>query len=194
MQISIKHNFPEVARQLKTLQREVGEKALASAVNKTLRQARTGMTRAITQEFAVKAKVVRESLNVRLASRKAGLFAIEGTLESPSKRGRARNLIHFAARQGLKGVTFKVKRKGPRKLIPGAFIAKRGNKYGGVVFIRQGKKRLPIEARQTIDTAQMFNTRRIKRVVINSMQDKFPATFENEARFYLARFNSGSTR
>lgn len=52
-------------------------------------------------------------------------------------------------------MTFKIKRNGPRKLIPGAFLINDGK----TVMIRVGKQRLPIKALQTINVAQMFNTR-----------------------------------
>lgn len=188
--ISIKDNFPDVQRQLDELQRDVAEQALARAVNRTLDQGKTRMVRAITGEFNVKAGMVRESLRVKGASRKAGRFGIEGYLESPSKAGRSRNLIHFAAKQTREGVQVKVRRGGPAKLIKGAFIANKGNRYGGTVFQREGKDRLPIKALQTIDVAQMFNARRIRDAVVQVMRDRFPDVFQREARFYLARFNA----
>ena len=59
MQISIKTNFPDVQRKLNALQADIRAKALASAVNKSVEQARTQMIREITSEFAVKASYVR---------------------------------------------------------------------------------------------------------------------------------------
>jgi hypothetical protein len=188
--IVVKHNFPEVQRMLDQLQRDVAEQAMARAINRTLDQAKTRMIRAITAEFNIKASVVRESLRVRGASRKVGLYRIEGFLESPSQRGRSRNLIHFAAKQTSVGVQVQIKRVGPKKVIPHAFIARKDNQYGGTVFIRSGKSRLPIEAVQTIDVGQMFNARRVNDLVVAFMQDKFLEVFEREARFYTDRFNA----
>lgn len=189
MKFTVKHNFPEVQRQLDQLREDVARRALSSAVNKTLAQAKTRMIRAITAEFNIKAGAVRESLRVSNASARFGSYAITGFLESPSKRGRSRNLIHFGAKQTPQGVSVKIKRDGPRKVIRGAFIALKDNQYGGTVFIRKGKARLPIEAKQTIDVAQMFNTKRINAAVVAMMKDKFPQVFANEAKFYLDRFN-----
>jgi hypothetical protein len=188
--IVVKHNFPEVQRQLDQLQREVAEQAMVRAINGTLNQAKTRMVRAITAEFNIKASAVRESLRVRGASRKVGLYQVEGFLESPSKRGRSRNLIHFGAKQTATGVQVQIKRVGPKKIIRGAFIAKKDNKYGGVVFMRTGKSRLPIEAKQTIDVGQMFNTKRVNELVVRFMQDKFTEVFTREAKFYTDRFNA----
>jgi hypothetical protein len=188
--IVVKHNFPEVQRMLDELQRDVALQATTRAINRTLDQGKTRMIRAITAEYNIKASAVRESLRVRGASRKAGLYAIEGFLESPSKAGRSRNLIHFGAKQTSTGVQVQIKRVGPKKIIRGAFIAKKDNQYGGVVFIRSGRSRLPIETKQTIDVGQMFNAKRVNELVVRFMQDKFPEVFEREAKFYTDRFNA----
>lgn len=188
--ISIKTNFPDVMRQVSQLQREVAEQALARAVNRTLDQGKTRMVKAITSEFAVKASIVRESLRVRGASRRAGVFRIEGWLESPAHRGRSRNLIHFSARQTREGVSVQIRRGAGRKVIKGAFIANRSNSAGGTVFMREGDKRLPIKALQTIGVPQMFNARRIKETVVAVMRDKFPEVFAREVKYYLGRFNA----
>ena len=42
----------------------------------------------------------------------------------------------------------------------------------------------------TIDVPSMFNTKRLNKVVVQKMLDKFPEVFEREARFYVARFNA----
>jgi hypothetical protein len=189
LKFTVKHNFPEVQRQLERLHKDVSEPALVRTVNGLLRQGKTRMQRAIVAEFNVKPAIVRESLKVKLASRGGGLFTISGFLESPSKKGRSRNLIHFGARQTKRGVSVKVKRTGPRKLIPGAFIIHKDNQYGGTVMIRRGKARLPIDSRQTIDVAQMFNTKRVNELVVRFMEAKFPEVFAREAKFYLDRFN-----
>jgi len=49
MKLSIETNFKDVARQLKTLQADIASKATASALNKTVAQAKTAMGREITR-------------------------------------------------------------------------------------------------------------------------------------------------
>lgn len=200
MQLTVKTNFPSVQRSLDRLQKGVREQALASAVNKTIDQARTAMVREITGEFNVKAAYVRERLRVRRASAKAGL-RIEGALMGgKSDRRRSANIIAFVesvvslaegrrrAKAGTQNQLYvKVKRNGPKKPLKGAFI---GNK-GRTVFERVGNSRLPIKPVQVIDVAQMFNTKRINAKVVRLMQTKFPEVFAREARFYTDRFNRG---
>lgn len=189
MKLSITTNFPDVQRQIEAMKDGIARQATASAVNKVVAQAKTAMGREIRAEFNISAAKVNESLRVTRATAKGGLVDIEAALESPRRRGRSLNLINFSARQTAKGVTFKIKRNGPRKLIPGAFIANDGR----TVFIRVGKRRLPIKALQTVDVASMFNTRRVNTKVLQMIEAKFPDIFANEARFFTNRFNGSTT-
>lgn len=184
MQISVKTNFPDVQRKVSTLHDDVRAKALTSAVNKTMDQARTQMVREVTGEYAVKAKYVRDRLRLKRASFKQGAFNIEASLSGTGKR--SANVIAFGARQVRKGVSVKIKKAGARQIITGAFI---GNK-GRTVFKRVGAKRLPIKAVATIDVPQMFNQKRINAAVVTAIKARFPTIFEREANFYVARFNA----
>lgn len=187
MQITIKTNFPDVQRQLDALQQDVAQQATARALNRTIEQAKTSMSREIRAEFVLPASTVNQSLFIGRASVKGGRFQMEASLSSISQRGkRSLNLAHFQARQTARGVTFKIKRNGPRQLIPGAFLINEGK----TVMIREGKKRLPIKALQTIDVGQMFNTKRINARVLALINDRFPVIFEREAKFYTDRFNA----
>ena len=186
MKLSISTNFPDVQRELDRLQKDVGAQATARAINRTMEQAKTAMSREIRGEFNISASKVNQSLRITRASFRDGLYRITAALESPTKRGRSLNLINFAARQTAKGVTVNIKRGGGRKLLAGAFIANEGR----TVFRRVGKARLPIQALQTIDVAQMFNTQRINSKVVSFMQSKFPEIFAREAKFYTDRFNA----
>ena len=187
MQIKIQTNFPAVAKQLENLRKDIADKAVASALNKTVALAKTAMSREIRGEFNINASTVNQSLKVQRASAAKGRFQLSAALSSVSRPGRrSLNLARFSARQTRKGVTFKVKRSGPRQLIPGAFLINGGN----TVMIRQGKSRLPIKALQTIDVAQMFNTKRINAKVVQLIEARFPALFANDVRFFTAKFNA----
>lgn len=187
MQIKIQNNFPEVARQLANLQKDIADKAVASALNKTTSLARTAMSREIRREFNISAGTVNQSLKIQRASAARGRFQLSAALSSISRPGRrSLNLARFSARQTRKGVTFKVKRNGARQLIPGSFLINGGN----TVMIREGKTRLPIKALQTIDVAQMFNTQRINNKVVQLIEARFPGLFANDVRFFTAKFNA----
>lgn len=200
MQFNIKTNFPEVQRALDRLQADVGGKAMASALNKTIAIARTQMTREIPAEFNVSAGYVRQRLRVTRARGGAGKLVLRAELAASNRKGRSANIIAFVersttlaegrkrAKAGTRGQLFvKIKRGGSKKSLgPRAFI---GNK-GRTVFQRVGKERLPIKGMQTIDVAQMFNTRRINGRVVAVIKQRFSDIFDNEAKFFTARFNS----
>lgn len=217
MLISISTNFTDVQRRLDQLHEGVRGTALASAINKTLEQAKTAMIRGITSEFEVKASYVRERLRVVRASKKGGLFSIEGSLRGGSDRKRSANIIAFVERSvtlaqarkrrrdGTLGQLFvKIKKAGGKKVVrgkygQGAFIGNKGRtvfervpgtKMGGRKWGgKHGEQIVPV---QVIDVGQMFNARRINSVVVASMKAKFPAIFEREARFFTNRFNRGT--
>jgi len=197
MKLSISHNFPDVQKALDRLHKDVATRALASAVNKTVAQAKTQMGREITAEFNVSAAYVRQRLRIRRAAFRQGRFGIEAALIGGDGIKRSANIIRFVekkvslaegrrrAKAGTQKQLFvKVKRKGGTKPLEGAFI---GNK-GRTVFIRTGSKRLPIKPVQVIDVGQMFNTRRINAKVVSTMRSKFPEVFAREARFYLSKW------
>lgn len=199
MELSLKTNFPDVMADVRALPGDVGAKALASAVNKGLDQARTAMSREIRAEFNITADKVNAALRVQGATYKGGIYQIVGWLESPTKRGRSINVIAFSARQTSRGVTVKIKKQGGRQLLAGAFIGNQGRTVftrmpGTVMGSRSNSKgklhREQIKAVQTIDVAQMFNTRRINGKIVQLLEGKLPQLYDHEAKFYLDRFNS----
>lgn len=186
--ISIRHNFPEVARKLTLLADDIGNKALVRALNKTIDQGKTEMARGISKEFRISVGTAKDRLSVTRASSKAGTLRFEAKLEATKRgQGRSMNLIAFKTsdakqtRKGMTQVKFQVKRSGGRKTITGAFV---GNK-GRTMFIRTGKERLPIKALNTIDIPQMFNARRINDVVRQVMLSRFRSNFDRELRVVL---------
>lgn len=198
MQLTISTNFPAIQKQLEQMRSDIAEKAAARAVNRTIEQAKTDMSREIRQEFVLTADEVRQQLRIRRAGFKGGRFTIEAALIGGRPKGRSLNVIRFIERKvtraegkrrkkaGTQEQLFvQIKRAGGKKALgPRAFI---GNK-GRTVFERVGKGRLPIKPIRTIDVAQMFNTRRVNEVVVRKMREKFPVIFAREAAFYLRKF------
>lgn len=196
--ISIRHNFPEIAAKLDRLGNDIGDKAVTRALNTTVRQGQTQMARQISREFKVPVGKAKERLVIHRAYYKRGVYHFQAKLEATRRgRGRSMNLIHFVenkttlaegrkrAKKGtLNQVHFQIKRTGGKKVIPGAFIANRGR----TVFIRTGKKRLPIRAVNTIDIPQMFNAKRIHGAVGATIIAKFPQNFRRELRAVLGGF------
>lgn len=205
MQIDIRDNFPAVRAQLKKLSADIQQRAIARAINRTTESARTQMVRGITSEFAVKASEVREQISIRRAREgSAGLLLTASLSAFGRRRGkRSRNVILFSAKQTaisrrrVGGVTVRIKKRGGRKLIPGAFIGNQGrtvfqrvpnttitsrSRYAGTKHAEQ------IKGVETIDVPQMFNTRRINAKVIAHIRERFPEILKREVDFYAGRF------
>lgn len=206
--LSIKTNFPDVERSLRGLEEDIRRKATASALNKTVDQARVQMQRQIASEFNVSVAYVRERLKVRRAFA-AGQLVLSAELDATRRgKGRSANIIAFVenkvtladARRRAKDGTLRVLRvkvkRGQSKQLPGAFIANKGR----TVFKREPGTKMKsreygkqhgeqIEPVQTIDVGQMFNTTRINQAVLRYVQANLRRIFEREAAFFAGRFN-----
>lgn len=192
--INVKANVKPTVDYLNRIAKSLGDKAITSALNKTIAQVRTQMIRGITKEYVIKAADVRERLQLRRASR-TGMRFTATLIGNPAGRAkRAMNIIRFLERSTslaqarkrrkagtLSSLYFKIRRAGGKQTIQGAFVANNGR----TVFRRIGKARLPIEAVQTIGVPQMFNAKKVQIPVQRWITSNFPRIFEREARYYL---------
>ena len=205
--LNVRTNFPAVINQLKEVSEQLGNKVVVRALNATVTQGKSTMARKISSEFRVSTAQAKYRLDIRKATSKAGAVRFEAVLSASNKnnKGRSMNMIAFAERsitlaqsrkrikageggaQTLRNggvvtkalqLRFQIKRGGVKKVIKGAFI---GNK-GRTMFIRTGKGRLPIQALNTIDIPQMFNTKRINEVVRDELLKNFEKNFNREMR------------
>lgn len=205
--ISIKTDFADVQKRLKQLHTDIGNKAMASALNKTVAIAKTDMSKEIRQEFKVSASYVRERLAIVKATTRRGL-SLTAALRGTGKR--SANVIAFLeksislaqSRKRRKGGTLnqlrvQIKKHGGKKIIPGAFLGNRGRtvfkrmpgttmqsraKYAGTKHAQQ------ITGVSTVDVRQMFNTRRINARVIKTIHKRFPEIFDREAAYFTRKF------
>lgn len=191
--ISIHHNFPDVAAALGRLSVNVGNKAVARALNTTTSQGLTAMARAISGEYRVTVAQAKERLNIRRATTKGGGLRLEAALLATRRgKGRGMNLINFVTRipqrtkRGkLAQLKFQIKRAGGAKTIKGAFVATNRKTGGRAVFVREGTARMPIRTLTTIDIPQMFNTKRINGAIRTVMLRRFDINFKRELRAVL---------
>ena len=193
--INVKADVKPAVDYLNRIAKGIGDKALTSALNKTVAQARTQMIRGITSEYAISAATVRERLQLQRASR-TGMQFTATLIGNPAGRAkRAMNVIRFIeksvslaqARKRRKAGTlgalrFKIRRAGGLQTIAGAFIANNGR----TVFRRTGKARLPIEAVSTIGVPQMFNAKKVQIPVQRWITENFPRIFDRETRYFLS--------
>lgn len=198
IRMNVRSNFPDVAKAMRALPEKVANQAMVRALNRTVEQGRPEMARQISSEFVISVSAAKARLAIQRASARGSDLRFEATLEATAKgKGRSMNVIAFLekkvtlaeARRRAKNGTlsqlrFKFRRKGSMKTINGAFV---GNK-GRTIFRRTGNARTPIEAVNTIDVPQMFNTRRLNEVVRKVMLAKFQEIFAREARYALSQW------
>jgi hypothetical protein len=199
--MSMRTNFPAVARQMDKLPDEIANKAMARALNKTVEQGRAEMARTISSEFRVGVGQAKARLDIERARFK-GQLRLYAVLEATRPGGlydndtRGMNLIHFVSggipkrpkRGKMRQLGLQIKRDGGRKIIRGAFVATNKKTGGTAVFIREGNERMPIKTLTTIDIPQMFNTKRINEVIRKTMQKRFEANFDRELKAVLQGF------
>jgi hypothetical protein len=186
MKIQIQTNFPDIAKALDAMSNNLATRVSLRAVNDMAAQAKTRMSKAITDEFNITATKVKSKLWVTKANFRDGRFRISAELlGSVGNKRNAINVIAFSAKQAKTGVSVRIKKAGGRKIIKGAFIANKGR----TVFERVGPNRKPIKPVNTIDVAQMFTARKTNGDVVRFINSKFPEIFNRQLAFALSQFN-----
>lgn len=109
-------DMAEVRKALARLDGSEANKAMARGINKTMTGVRTDGVKIIKDHYVLTASAIRKSWNIR----KALFRDPHGVVSS---KGTFIRLKEFGARQTQTGVSVKVLRKGPRKVVKHAFFA-----------------------------------------------------------------------
>lgn len=139
------------------------DRAFIRAANRSIKSGRTLMTRLIAADTGLKSKDVRDAISLREAT---------GPNPIASIRARAKRipLIKFGAKGPMpsrgrgRGVSYRL--KGSKGRIEHAFLAKTRRQADGSggehlgVFVRAGKKRLPIKEKFGPSIGQVFSKHR----------------------------------
>lgn len=125
--IDVRSNISDVLAGLDRCKRDVLEKAIPRALNRTAEMARTEASRSMRGEgYSFSSTEIKDAITVLRAS--------TGRLVSTLKvRRKTKSLMDFSPRESKAGVTVKV--LGQRKLIKGAFIAQLRNGTRGVYIV-----------------------------------------------------------
>ena len=123
-------------------------KETAIATKNTAKAHRREISKNVRQFVAMTNKAVLRAVTVEPGNRAntASRIHIEKT-ERPS-------LKEFKARQTKKGVSYKIRKGGKRKLIQSAFLGK--GRLNGHVYIRRTKARLPVRKLYGVSVAAVF--------------------------------------
>ena len=108
-----------VTKMLRVLVSEDSKKALVRGLNKTMTGVRTDGVKILKDRYALTATAIRDSFKIK----KAAFSDPHGVV---STKGTFIRLMKFGARQTPTGVSVKVLRASPRKIIKHAFFAKLG--------------------------------------------------------------------
>jgi len=196
--VTVRFNIDDLRGKLNAIKDGLGDRAVVSALNKTVNQSKTRMSEAIRADYNISASLVRERLRIRKATKNGFATFTALLIGNPETGGgkRSMNLIHFMerkvtlaeGRRRLKAGTraelhFKVRKAGGKDMLPGAFVGNQGR----TVFIRTGKSRLPIKAVRTIGVPQMFSTKKNIRNIMDWIKVKFPTIMEHEATYFLSK-------
>lgn len=198
--VDIRSDVARLTRNLEAFEREAIPKALSRSLNRTAEQARTQASREIRTHYYVSARAISRAIKIIRAREREPTAAVEGT-------GPPLPLVAFGARPTKRGVSVAVKR-GHRKLIRGAFIARmksghlgvfgRGEYVGGKFIprlkrLRRGGNDLPITELKTIGVPVAMRSRAVLRAVEAKIRQVFPSILERELRFYISRLGPSST-
>jgi hypothetical protein len=183
----------DLKKQFSRLDEKSIARAQAWAINRTLGNAMTSITKAIGKEYNIKAKDIKKAM-VKVNAKPStpwGLIKVSG---------RTLPLIAFKPRQTKKGVSVQIL-KGKRAVIPGAFITTMSTGHTGVYakgkYKRKGgsfqfrKKRinkaprttrsgivaypdLNITELQSVSIPQAFANDVIQKVVAKELAEKYP--------------------
>ena len=149
MKITIDSNCSAIVLDLKNYAAEI-PKAMVRAMNRAIESGRTAMVREIARDTRLKSKVVRDAITLK----KATITQPAASISAPLKR---LPLAAFGARQVGRGVSVDTgPGGGGRHVVRGAFLAEMGSGHRGV-FVRAGKKRLPIRELPGVSIGHVFN-------------------------------------
>lgn len=211
LNIKVEHNFGEVAKAFGRLQQDLQRQALPRAMQRMLELARTEARRQISAAYNLPAATIRQRLKItRARPGPHGLTAELYVADRAGRAGRSLNVVRFlvgrpASAKGAKTTKAKARRvlkagakaklkvqikRGSIKPSQRGFL---GN-AGRTVFQRKGKDRYPIEAVQTIDVGQMFNTRRVLDQVVAFIEQRWLEVLEREVGYVMNRFKRYAPR
>jgi hypothetical protein len=173
-------------RALATIEKGV-PRALSAAMNRTVRQGRTEVSRQtraiylITQAKLYATLTIKNAgagdLSAEIRSRHSGMLPLYDFKVSPKRPGGRRRPVHASVKKSGGGTLGR------------AFIADMGGHTG--VFARTTSSRLPVRELRTISAPIMVGQPEVAEPAIETMQEVFARRMDHEASRLLASGHSG---
>lgn len=180
IQLSMQSNIREAIAHIDALSAAVQDKATLRAINRTVDAVATEANREIRKVYRIKARDVSRAITKQRAHKRQAVMTGAVII-----RGRGLNLIDFGARQNRRGVAVRVLVSGPRKTIPGAFIATNTRTGFRGVFRRVGRERYPIVNLRSVSLPQAVRNKVVQSAIRKAADATFLKTF-NQQLAYLA--------
>ena len=162
------------------------KKAEPRALNKTGKMARTEQSKEIRKTYNITAKRLNEELEKVSGPNRATVSKPRAIIRVKKLTKRNPGLQHYGAKQLKKGVSYRIRKDKGRQTLPHAFTATMSRGAVGV-FVRIGKKRLPIIRKTGPSVFQMMERVGIGPIK-RSVKDNFPRLFSHEYKRELVRF------
>lgn len=178
MDVSVTGNVKDVINSLNSLERHTIPKAVVRSLNRTASSVHTQSNRRIAKLMGTQVGTVKRRVAVIKATTSRWIASLKAT-------GRPFRLVHFKARQTKQGVTAAA--WGKRKVYKHTFLAtvKAGDAGVQGVFVRQGKKRLPIKQLWGPSVPGTFRQPEVQEL----MRDVTNTQFDKELRRNLDFYN-----
>ncbi len=180
VEIQVYYDVRELSVWLSRANMPALQRAVGSALNRTIAQVKTQASRSVRNEIKLKTKDINNRLMVvRANSSKGALTQMQAIMRVS---GKPVPLISYGAKQTKQGVVVHVKNN--RTVLKHAFIARMRSGHQGV-FIRKGKKRLPIQELYSTRVSDVFNNTGFMPNLASFAQEKFTQHFAIDIRYYF---------
>lgn len=141
----------------------------------------TGSVKDVRKEYNIKASEIKKHIKVQKTDR----YDLSTTIDIKSNMlplGMfAPTIRKIRTSRGYRqGVSVKVKKRGSRKIVKGAFL------FGKNIYKREGEARYPLGVMSTLSIPQMFNTNIINKGK-KQFDESYPKTFAHNLNYYLSK-------
>jgi len=155
-------------------------RVMPRAINRTAGPAKTQIVREMAATLQLKAKTIREKVDLKKATRSRWVAEIGINRKRIPLR-------EFSARQTKRGVSYKIQKTGARQKIQSAFIAKMPGGHEGV-YKRKGPARLPIMQLRGPSLGEAFKgARALVRRVTKDSRKNLAMQIDKQVKYILEK-------
>lgn len=182
IKMSMESNVREIGARINALADGVQNTATLRAINRAVDAVSTEANKEVRKIYRIRAQVVRRAITKKRAFR--GQAVLSGAVVF---RGKRLNLSDFNARQTKKGVSVQVLVDGPRKVLPGVFIATNTATGFRGVFRRVGKSRYPIKNLKSVSVPQAIGNKIVDAALRKVAHDTFRKNFAQQLTYLTSK-------